>query len=80
MVNPITYISPEAAPFLIQHGTADCVVPPGQSQLLFDALVPAIGADKVQLTSAARRAHTAAARSSGQRPTCSGSLISWIAS
>ena len=51
MVNPITYISPEASPFLIQHGTADCVVPPGQSQLLFDALLPAIGADKVQLTS-----------------------------
>jgi acetyl esterase/lipase len=51
MVNPITYVSPEAAPFLIQHGTADCVVPPGQSQLLFDALVPVIGADKVQLTS-----------------------------
>jgi hypothetical protein len=25
-------------------------VPPGQSQLLFDALVPVIGADKVQLT------------------------------
>jgi acetyl esterase/lipase len=50
MVNPITHISPEASPFLIQHGTADCVVPPGQSQLLFDALVPVIGADKVQLT------------------------------
>jgi acetyl esterase/lipase len=49
-VNPITYVSPEAAPFLIQHGTADCVVPPGQSQLLFNALVPIIGADQVQLT------------------------------
>jgi acetyl esterase/lipase len=50
MVNPIAYISPEAAPFLIQHGTEDCLVPPQQSQLLFDALLPVIGADKVQLT------------------------------
>jgi acetyl esterase/lipase len=49
-VNPITYISAEASPFLIQHGTEDCLVPPQQSQLLFDALLPAIGANKVQLT------------------------------
>lgn len=48
-VNPITYVSPESAPFLIQHGTADCVVPPGQSQLLYDALLPVIGADRVEL-------------------------------
>jgi acetyl esterase/lipase len=48
--NPITYVSPDSAPFLIQHGTADCVVPPGQSQLLYDALLPAIGADKVEIT------------------------------
>ena len=54
-VNPITYVSPEASPFLIQHGTEDCLVPPQQSQLLFDALLPAIGADKVQLTLLARR-------------------------
>ena len=50
VVNPITYVSPEASPFLIQHGTEDCLVHPQQSQLLFDALLPAIGADKVQLT------------------------------
>jgi acetyl esterase/lipase len=50
MVNPITYVSSEASPFLIQHGTKDCLVPPQQSQLLYDALLPAIGADKVQLT------------------------------
>jgi acetyl esterase/lipase len=36
--NPITYITPEDPPFLIMHGTNDCTVPPGQSQLLFDAL------------------------------------------
>lgn len=45
--NPITYVSAKAPPFLIQHGTADCNVPPQQGQLLADALVPMIGADKV---------------------------------
>jgi acetyl esterase/lipase len=49
-VNPVTYVSAEAPPFLIQHGTVDCNVPPQQSQLLYDALVPAIGADSVTLT------------------------------
>jgi acetyl esterase/lipase len=49
-VNPITYVSDKAPAFLIQHGTADCNVPPQQSQLLYDALKPAIGADKVTLT------------------------------
>ncbi|HSN76363.1 MAG TPA: alpha/beta hydrolase [Anaerolineae bacterium] len=49
-VNPITYVTPDAPPFLIQHGTADCNVPPQQGQLLYDALEPAIGADNVTLT------------------------------
>ena len=49
-VNPITYVSPSAAPFLIQHGTDDRVVPVQQSQMLYEALIPAIGADKVTLT------------------------------
>jgi acetyl esterase/lipase len=48
--NPITYVSPDSPPFFIQHGTADCNVPPQQSQLLYDALAPVIGADKVSLT------------------------------
>jgi acetyl esterase/lipase len=39
--NPITYVTAEAPPFLIQHGTADCNVPPQQSQLLYDALTAA---------------------------------------
>ena len=39
--NPITYITAEAPAFLIQHGTADCNVPPQQSQLLYDALTAA---------------------------------------
>ncbi len=49
-INPITYISPSAAPFLIQHGTADRLVPPGQSQMLHDALLPVLGKEKVTLT------------------------------
>jgi acetyl esterase/lipase len=49
LVNPITYVSAKAPPFLIQHGTADCNVPPQQSQLLYDALKPLIG-DKVTFT------------------------------
>lgn len=48
--NPITYVTAEAAPFLIQHGTADCNVPPQQSQLLYDALVAAGGPDQATLT------------------------------
>jgi len=48
--NPITYVTSKAPPFFIQHGTADCNVPPQQSQLLADALKSAIGADKVTLT------------------------------
>jgi acetyl esterase/lipase len=48
--NPITYVSAKAPPFLIQHGTADCNVPPQQGQLLYDALKPLIGADEVTLT------------------------------
>ncbi len=39
--NPIAYIDPNDAPFLIMHGTQDCTVPPGQSQILHDALVEA---------------------------------------
>jgi len=47
--NPITYVSVKASPFFIQHGTADCNVPPQQGKLLSDALTPAIGADHVSL-------------------------------
>jgi dipeptidyl aminopeptidase/acylaminoacyl peptidase len=36
--NPITYIHPDAPPFLIIHGDQDNVVPVSQSQLLFEAL------------------------------------------
>lgn len=36
--NPIVYVSKDDAAFLIMHGTHDCTVPHGQSQLLYDAL------------------------------------------
>lgn len=49
-VNAITYVSAKSPAFLIQHGTADCNVPPQQSQLLYDALKPAIGESNVTLT------------------------------
>jgi acetyl esterase/lipase len=36
--NPITYVTKTAAPFLIMHGDQDKSVPPGQSELLQEAL------------------------------------------
>lgn len=36
--NPITYVDPEDPPFLIVHGSADPLVPLGQSKLLNDSL------------------------------------------
>ncbi len=39
--NPITYVGPDAPPFLLMHGTADDVVIPSQSELLHSALVGA---------------------------------------
>lgn len=47
--NPITYITSETPPFLIQHGTADTIVPYLQSVELYDALEKAIGKDRVEL-------------------------------
>lgn len=48
--NPITYISKDDPPVFIEHGTADCTVPPPQSQLLYDALEPVIGQANVTIT------------------------------
>lgn len=45
--NPMNYIDNEDAPFFIQHGSADCNIPPVQGKLLADALVEAIGPDEV---------------------------------
>lgn len=36
--NPIQYITADDPPFLIMHGTADCLVSPLQSQIFYDAL------------------------------------------
>jgi acetyl esterase/lipase len=36
--SPLTYVGPEAPPFLIMHGLADASVPHGQSVLLYEAL------------------------------------------
>lgn len=45
--NPITHVTSDDPPFYIQHGTNDCVVPRGQSELLRTALVSAIGQSNV---------------------------------
>jgi acetyl esterase/lipase len=39
--NPVTYVTPNAPPFLIVHGEADPLVPHHQSQLLEEALIEA---------------------------------------
>jgi acetyl esterase/lipase len=36
--SPIPYITPDAPPFLLQHGVKDCTVAPGQSRALHEAL------------------------------------------
>jgi acetyl esterase/lipase len=41
--SPITYITGDAPPFLIVHGTADPLVPYAQSELLYDRLMRAGG-------------------------------------
>lgn len=48
--NPMNYISSDDAPFLIQHGSADCNIPPIQGKNLADALAPAIGAENATYT------------------------------
>jgi hypothetical protein len=47
---PTNYIDPPDPPFLIQNGSADCIIPPVQSKNFADALSKAIGADKVTYT------------------------------
>jgi acetyl esterase/lipase len=50
--NPIAYIRAgmPPPPFLIQHGTQDCIVPVGQSLLLSEALLPVLGEENLTLT------------------------------
>jgi acetyl esterase/lipase len=47
--NPIHYVTPKAPPFFLEHGTQDRSVPHQQSQMLHDALVRAIGRNKVKI-------------------------------
>jgi acetyl esterase/lipase len=49
--NPMTYITPDDAPFFIENGTADCNIPPVQNKNLAEALKAVLGADKVIYTS-----------------------------
>jgi acetyl esterase/lipase len=44
--NPMNYITDDDAPFVIQHGSADCNIPPVQGMNLADALGAVIGTDK----------------------------------
>ena len=39
--NPITYVDGTDRPFFIAHGLSDCTIPPGQSELLHQALLDA---------------------------------------
>ncbi len=50
--NPIGYIRAgmPPPPFLIQHGTRDCLVPVGQSLQLCQALLPVLGQEDLTLT------------------------------
>jgi acetyl esterase/lipase len=49
LANPATHATRDAPPFLIQHGTRDCVVAYPQSVLLRDALEAAAEASRVEL-------------------------------
>jgi acetyl esterase/lipase len=48
--NAMNYIDAQDAPFLIQHGSADCNIPPVQGKNLADALAAAIGAENATYT------------------------------
>jgi acetyl esterase/lipase len=47
--SPVTYVSPSAPPFFIQHGKADCMVPWTQSEELATALRAAIAPTQVDV-------------------------------
>ena len=47
--SPITYVSADDPPFLIEHGKKDCAVPWQQSQELADRLAATIGAPNATL-------------------------------
>lgn len=49
-VNAMTYVSARTPAFLIQHGSADCNIPPQQGKVLADAIDAAAGAGKATYT------------------------------
>jgi acetyl esterase/lipase len=48
--NPMNYVDKNDPPFLIQHGSADCNIPPVQGKNFADQLAQAIGSEKVTYT------------------------------
>lgn len=53
-VNPIAYIGKNSAPMLLMHGTADKVVSPGQTDLLYQALkAKGVPAERYEIPGAA---------------------------
>ena len=52
--NPIAYIGKNSAPMLLMHGTADKVVSPGQTDLLYQALkAKGVPAERYEIPGAA---------------------------
>jgi acetyl esterase/lipase len=47
--DPITYVTPDDPPTLVEHGTADATVPVGQSRRFAEALTRVLGSDRVTL-------------------------------
>jgi acetyl esterase/lipase len=45
--NPLNYVTPASPPLLLQHGSADCTVPPLQSRILADRAAAVAGAGRV---------------------------------
>ena len=59
--SPLTYANPATPPLLLQHGTADCTVPPLQSRILADRVNAVAGPGRavVQLRDGASHADSA---------------------
>lgn len=45
--SPVSWVSPDDPPFIIQHGGQDCTVPTNQGRRMRDALLPMLGASRV---------------------------------
>ena len=48
--SPVTWVSSDDPPFMIQHGGQDCTVPTGQGRRMRDALLPVLDAERVGWT------------------------------